>query len=166
MALVRLLWFLIGWHSLSNSSMARIKVMPRKGEDERGQKIKMQAQVHAKARGPPVLVDPQYQKERPLQPKASYQPRVSWRRWLKRQRGWERWGGHQSHHWPDSWPRWLWRSGHLCQVGRSQLGRSSDLLWEARSPRRNSWRLIKWRSSKGTDQGLWLYLRSITFRKV
>ena len=50
-----------------------------------------------------------------------------------------------SHCQPDSWPRWLWRLDHLCWVRRSQSGGSSDLLWEAKSPRRNSIRLVKLR---------------------
>ena len=53
---MRLLWLLTGW--LSNSSMARMKVTPRKREDKRGQRTKTQAQVHAEAQEPPVLVDP------------------------------------------------------------------------------------------------------------
>ena len=36
-------------HSLSNSSMARTKVTPRKGEGKRGWKVKTQIQVHAEA---------------------------------------------------------------------------------------------------------------------
>ena len=47
--------------------------------------------------------------------------------------------GRSGHHCqPDSWPRWLQRLGHLCQVRRSQPGGSSDELWEANPPGRNS----------------------------
>ena len=100
--------------------MARLKVTPRKGEDKRGHKVKTQAKVHAEAWEPPVPVDPQHQKERPIQ------HRVSWRRELRRQRGLGRWGSHQSHHQPDSWPRWLQWLGHLHWAGRSQPGGSSN----------------------------------------
>ena len=66
-------------------------------------------------------------------------------------RGWEAgrggktaggWVGHHHHHQPDSWPRWLWRLGHLLW-GRNQSGGSSDLPWEAKPPRRNSSRLVR-----------------------
>ena len=43
---------------LSNSSMARTKVTPQKGEDKRGWKVKTQAQVHTEAQELPVPVDP------------------------------------------------------------------------------------------------------------
>ena len=72
----------------------------------------------------------------------------------------ERHGGHWSCHQSNSWPRWLWRPGHPCWAGRSQPEGSSDLLWEARPPERNSWRLERWRGPKSTDQGPWPFTRS------
>ena len=68
----------------------------------------------------------------------------------------ERWVGHHHHHQPDSWPRWLWRPGYLLQ-GRSQSRGSSDLLWEAKPPRRNFSGLVKSRrpGSTGLAQLLW-----------
>ena len=53
---------------------------------------------------------------------------------------------------PDSWPRWLQRLGHLLQVRRSQSGGSSNLPWEAKLPRRNSFRLE--RSKRPGSTGL------------
>ena len=43
-------------------------------------------------------------------------------------------GGEWGHLQPNSWPRWLQRLGHLCQVGRSQPGGSSNLPWRQGSP--------------------------------
>ena len=71
-----------------------------------------------------------------------------------------------SHHQPDSWARWPQKPGHLCWEGRSQLTRSSDLLWEARLPGRNSCGLGKWRSPGNTDQGQWQFVRSTSFKRV
>ena len=97
---------------------------------------------------------PQYQKERPFPCRVSHQPGVSWRRGLKRQRGWERWGGHWGHHQPDSWPRWLQRPGQLCQEGRSQSRGSSNLPWEARPLQKEFLRAGKvkkpWKDQPGT----------------
>ena len=64
----------------------------------------------------------------------------------------EGWGGCHHHCQPKSWPRWLWRLGHLCQVGRSQPGGSSDLPWEAKSPGRNSSRMARSRKPRSTNQ--------------
>ena len=86
--------------------------------------------------------------ELPAPVEAALQPQDRWRGGRWRQRSWKRWGGCHSHHLPNSWPRWLQRAGHQCQVGKSQPERSSNQLWEARLPRRNSWRLGKWRSPK------------------
>ena len=44
----------------------------------------------------------------------------------------EGWGSHHCHCPPDSWSRWLWRPGHLSQMGRNLLARSSDIPWEAK----------------------------------
>ena len=56
-------------------------------------------------------------------------------RW-RRQDGWRMWAGCHHHCQPNSWLKWLWRLGHLFQVGRSQSGGSSDLLWEAKPPQK------------------------------
>ena len=65
--------------------------------------------------------------------------RSRWRRqrsgWRK-QGGWRMWEDPHHHHQPNSWPRWLWRPGHLLPVRRSQSGGSSDLLWEAKLPQK------------------------------
>ena len=37
--------------------MVRTKVTPRKGDDRRGWRLRTQAQVHAEAQEPPMLVD-------------------------------------------------------------------------------------------------------------
>ena len=57
MTFVKLLWLLIGWFSF-NSSMARTKVMPRKGEEGKTRKVKTQAGVHAAPVEPPVPAEP------------------------------------------------------------------------------------------------------------
>ena len=55
-------------------------------------------------------------------------------------------------HQPDSWPRWLQRPGHLIWR-RSQSGGSSDLLWEAKPPIRNSSRLVWSRKTRKYQPG-------------
>ena len=110
---------------LSNSSMARAKVMPQMGEDKRGQKVKTQAQVNAEAQEP--WWTHQCQETRnPTSEWAGDKSRGS------RQVG--RGGEVASHHQPDSWPRWLQRQSHLCLVGRSQPGGSFYLLWGGKAP--------------------------------
>ena len=54
---------------------------------------------------------------------------------MRRQDGWRMWVGHRHHCQPNSWPRWLWRPGHLLW-GRSQSRGSSALLWEAKPPQK------------------------------
>ena len=77
---------------------------------------------------------------------------------------WE--GHHHCHHQPNSWPRWLQRLSHLLWVGRSQSGGSSDLLWEAKPPRRNSSRLVRSKKTRkywpGTValQEIWWFQKS------
>ena len=63
-------------------------------------------------------------------------------RW-RRQDGWSMWAGHNHCHQPNSWLKWLQRLGHLIWEGRSQSGGSSNLLWEAKPPRRNSSGLVR-----------------------
>ena len=65
--------------------------------------------------------------------------RGRWRRqrsrWRK-QEGWRMWEDPCLHCQPNSWPRCLWRPGHLPQVRRSQSGGSSDLPWEGKAPQK------------------------------
>ena len=143
-----------------HSNMAQIKIMPRKWEYGKTRKVKTQAVVHA------VPVDPQHWQNLQYLMRRPLQPQVRWREGEWRQVGWRRWRGHQSHLLPDSWARWPQRPGHQCQVGRSWPERKSDWLWEARLPKRSSWRPEKWRSSRGTDWGQWLSARSTGFRRV
>ena len=55
--------------------------------------------------------------------------------------------------------RWLQRPGHLIWEGRSQSGVSSNLLWEAKPPRRNSSGLAKLRRPGGTSLAQLLFER-------
>ena len=64
------------------------------------------------------------------------------------------------HHQPNSWPRWLQRPGHLVWVRRSQSGGTSNLLLEARPPRRNSPRLERSRRPGSTRLAQLLFKRS------
>ena len=50
-------WLLLDWFSLSNSSMVRMKVTPRKGGEEQGQRVWTRAHVQVQL-APPALVDP------------------------------------------------------------------------------------------------------------
>ena len=69
-------------------------------------------------------------------------------------------GGHLCHCQPNSWPRWLWRLGHLCWVRRSQPGGSSNLPWEVKCPTRNSSRLARSRRPRSTGLAQFLFGRS------
>ena len=78
----------------------------------------------------------------------------------------EKWGGHQSHQ-PDSWPRWLWRLGHLCQVGRSQPGGNSDLTVGGKAPQKEFLQARKVKKPQRYWPGtVALHMRSINFRKA
>ena len=57
MTFVKLFRLLIGWFSF-NSTMARTKIMPRKGEEGKNQKVKTWVEVHAAPVEPPVLAEP------------------------------------------------------------------------------------------------------------
>ena len=57
MTFVKLIQLLIGWFSF-NSSMARTKIMPRKGEEGKIQKVKTWAEVHAAPVEPPMPAKP------------------------------------------------------------------------------------------------------------
>ena len=89
--------------------------------------------------------------------------RGRWRRqrsgWRK-QDGWRMWEGLHHHCQPNSWPRWLWRLGHLLWVRRSKSGGRSNLLWEAKPPRRNSSRLERSRRPGSTGLAQLLFERS------
>ena len=135
------------------SSMAQTKITPCKGEKGKPGKVRTRAEVHALSE-PPVLEDPPVpEMETPPIPQ-EIEKRIA------------EWGGHQSHCWPNSWPRWLQRMGHLLQAGRSWPWRSSDLPFEARPPGRNSSRPGRWKSPRGTTWGWSLSARSANFRKV
>ena len=101
----------------------------------------------------------QYLLRRPLQ------PQVRWIGGGWRQVGWRRWGDHQSHLQPSSWPRWLQRLGNQHRAGRNWPEGNSDWWWEARLPR-SSWRPEKWRSPRSIGWGQWLSLRSISFKRA
>ena len=111
---------LIGWFPLClNSIMVRTKVTPRKGRRGETKVLRTWAVVHPKSQPPrpPSPVHPPAQETPPDQEET--QKRIAEAEWL------EGWGGCHSHCWPDRWPRWLQRHGHLCQVGRSLPERSS-----------------------------------------
>ena len=57
MTFVKLLQLLIGWFSF-NSSMARTKIIPRKGEEGKTWRVKTWAEVHAAPVEPPLPVEP------------------------------------------------------------------------------------------------------------
>ena len=92
--------------------------------------------------------------------------RRSWRRqrgrW-RRQEGWRMWEGLHHGHQPD---RWLQRPGHLHQVRRSQSGGSSDLLWEAKPPGRNSSGLERSRRPRSTGLAQLLFERSSSSKRA
>ena len=127
-------------------SMARTKVTPKK--DERGgerwvlcSREARRALVEKGLRPPPQFITHPQPGSPCLQERRR---RGRWRRqrsgWRK-QEDWRMWEDLCCCHRPDSWPRWLWRLDHLLWVRRSQSGGSSNLLWEAKPPGRNSSRL-------------------------
>ena len=131
-----------------------MKRTPCKGEGRRDMRMMKQAwthvwtevqtrvQVHVEDQGSPALVyPPLLVQETPLGQEEIIR-RIVEAEWLGK------WGGCHSHHQPNSWPRWLWRLGHLCWVGKSHLERSSILLWEA-----NPWEgvLDSWKAEEGPE---------------
>ena len=135
----------------TNFSMARRKVTPRKGEragKKRVLRLRTVRRILAeKERRPPSPIHhPSPVKEAP--------PRgEEMERWVEAVEQLEWWGSHCHHCPPDSCSRWLWRLDHLSWVGRNLLARSSNLLWETKPPRRNTWRQDRWKSSEGTGLG-------------
>ena len=97
--------------------------------------------------------------------RAPHRLRTSWNG-LWKQSTLRGWGGHLHHHQPNSWPRWLQRLGHLSWVGRSQSGGSSDLLWEAKPPSRNSSRMVKSRRPGSSGLAQLPFVRSGSFKRA
>ena len=118
-----------------------------------------QKEMAAKGRRPPLQYIPHPQQRSPhLQERR--------RRGWKRQRGgwrrpdsWRVWEDSHCHCQPHSWPRWLWRTGHLLW-GRSQSRGSSDLPWEAKPPGRNFSGLEKSKRPGSTSLAQMLFGRS------
>ena len=117
-----------------NSSMARTKLTPRKGErggEKRVLQLRTVRMILAdKGRRPPSPVHPHPQLKR------LHQRQKRWRSEWKRQSSWRGWGSHHHGHPPGSWSKWLQRPNHLSQVGRDLLTRSFDLPWEAKPPKK------------------------------
>ena len=146
-------------------SMARTKVTPKKDERGRERWVLCSREVRRALaekgwRPPPQFIT----HPRPGSPcPHERRRRGRWRRqrsgWRK-QESWRMW--EDPHHCcqPNSWPRWLWRLGHLLQVRTSQSGGSSDLLWEAKLPRRNSSRLERSRRPGSTGLAQLVFERS------
>ena len=141
------------------SSMARTKVTPRKADEQKTKKVKTRTEVHAAPVDPPVLAEPPVPDvETPPTPSEIERRRAEAEKLEEVRRS------------PElslTWQfRWLWRLGHLHQMGRSEPEGSSDWPWEARLPGRNSWRPEKWRSPRGTGWGWWPSMRSAGFKRV
>ena len=129
------------------SIMARTKILPRKGEKGKPKKVKTMAEIHVQLEEPPALAELQCQGWRPLQ------PQVRWRGGEWRQRGWRRWGDHWSHCQPNSWPRWLWRLGHLCW-GEELATKKLQLTVAGMAPKKEFLQVRKVKKTQRYQQGM------------
>ena len=144
-----LLWLLIGWFSF-NSSMVRTKIIPRKGEEGKTQKVKTWVEVHAAPVEPPMPVEP------PVPDVETPQILVEMERRKVEAEKLEEVG-----RLPELLPTWQFAQ-MAAEARPSMLGGEEPArkkIWltvGGKTPRRSSWRLRKWRSPRGTGQGQWL----------
>ena len=134
---VPLLLFLIVWQEPKSPLKRRGKEELCYTQKQQGPELprRQERRMLERRKGPPLLCTI------PPQPKSPH-PWGRWCRWWKRQRGglrrldgWRKWVSCHHHHQPESWPRWLWRLGHLLWE-RSQPRGSSALPWEAKPPQK------------------------------
>ena len=151
------------------SSMARTKLTSRKGRWGGGKRIlrskATRIALAEKGRRPPLPFTTHPQPRRP------HPEERRWRSRWRKQGSWRGWEGQLHHCWPNSWPRWLQRLGHLHWVRRRQSGGSSNQPWEAKPlegipPGRKSQKTRKywpgtvalheiWRFQKSTELLIW-----------
>ena len=148
-------YYSLFFHSFD--SMARTKLTPKKEREGRSILIPRSERVKIakKGRRPPSPVH---------HPSPARKPSTTWEVEKTVEEA-EKWVSLHHHHQPDSWPRWLWRPGHLLWE-RSQLRGSSALPWEAKPPRRNSLRLDIYRSPGSTGLAQLPSGRSGSFKRA
>ena len=103
------------------SCMARMKKMPRMGDGRKALHVMTRAEVHSEQE-PPVPADPSVAEVETPPTQSELGKRIEEAEKMREV------GGCQSHCQPNSWSRWQWRLGHLCQVGRSHPKGNSDQL--------------------------------------